>query len=418
MKNSDMRAKSTRALVLLGLALAFALLADASARAATASITEAVDGKALEALLAEDRPSSSETASKSFSWQSLNPDLSLILDVAAAYFSSDDPLMSGGHDPNHNGFNFQQLELAIGSSVDPYFRLDANIVFSLFGVEVEEAYATTLGLPWGFQIRAGQFLTRFGRINNTHPHSWSFVDQMFILGRYFGGEGNRGLGLEVSNLLPLPWYVELAASMSDAAGAATARSFYGGNNLGVRGIEDFQYTPTLKQFFALSEHWSLNWGLSGAFAPNATGRNNRSDIYGTDVYLKWRPIRQADTESSIAIQAEYLLRYRQVPDNLNRDHGGYIYSVWQINRRWSTGLRYEYGSATYNTSAVRIADDLDPDWTNERHRFAVNGTFWPSEFSRFRLQVNHDIATWRTTTNWAAFLAAEFVIGAHGAHAF
>ena len=55
--------------------------------------------------------------------------------------------------------------------VDPYFRFDSNLVFSQFGVEIEEAYATTLDLPANLQVRAGQFLTRFGRINATHPHA-------------------------------------------------------------------------------------------------------------------------------------------------------------------------------------------------------------------------------------------------------
>ena len=104
------------------------------------------------------------------------PNISIILDVAAAMFSDDDNLQGGAHDPNSNGFNLQQLELSLNKSVDPYFRFDSNIVFSLFGVEVEEAYATTIDLPWNLQVRAGQFLTRFGRINPTHPHSWDFVE--------------------------------------------------------------------------------------------------------------------------------------------------------------------------------------------------------------------------------------------------
>ncbi|MEQ9323010.1 MAG: hypothetical protein RIF41_27840, partial [Polyangiaceae bacterium] len=118
----------------------------------------------------------------------LLPNISVILDVASAVFSDDDNLQGGAHDPNSTGFNLQQLELSINKSVDPYFRFDSNIVFSLFGVEVEEAYATTIDMPWNLQVRAGQFLTRFGRINPTHPHSWDFVDQPFIMSKVWGGE--------------------------------------------------------------------------------------------------------------------------------------------------------------------------------------------------------------------------------------
>src|SRR5687768_16500410 len=55
---------------------------------------------------------------------SFNPDLSFVLDVAAAWFSRDENLQTGGHDPMENGFHLQQLEMSIGKAVDPYFRFD------------------------------------------------------------------------------------------------------------------------------------------------------------------------------------------------------------------------------------------------------------------------------------------------------
>lgn len=159
--------------------------------------------------------------------------------------------------------------------MDPYFRFDANIVFELFEVEIEEVYATTLDLPALLQVRAGQFLTRFGRINSTHLHSWDFVDQPFAIGRIFGPEGNRGLGVELSWLAPLPWYVELVGSVTEASGEATAGSF-GSSDLGVDSPLDFQYTGAIKQFWPLRGDTSLAIGLSAATAPNATGRGRPS----------------------------------------------------------------------------------------------------------------------------------------------
>src|SRR4051812_35621329 len=67
------------------------------------------------------------------SFQSLNPDLSLIADFALAAFSDPAPRMSGGHDPTGNGFNLQAVELALGTAVDPYFRADANLAFNPAG---------------------------------------------------------------------------------------------------------------------------------------------------------------------------------------------------------------------------------------------------------------------------------------------
>jgi hypothetical protein len=351
--------------------------------------------------------------------QSMNPDISLIADVAAAYFTADEPLQTGGHDPTANGFNLQQLEMSIQSTVDPYFKLDANIVFSLFGVEVEEAYATTLGLPLRSQLRIGQMLTRFGRLNNSHPHGWDFVDQPFVLGRVMGGEGNRGLGIEGSALLPLPWYVELVASETMAAGEASARSFYGAQDLGVQRLGDLQTTVALKQFFPLSDDWSLFWGLSWAGGPNSTGRDNRSELYGSDLYLKWRPISRAST-GYVALQAEGIHRRRQVPGDVLVDWNAYEQLTWRMARRWAVAGRHEIGTAatTIDGELAGELDALDPEWTSTRQRITAATTFWPTEFSRLRLQGATDLVGWREEPDWSVFLAFEFSVGAHGAHAF
>ncbi|MEZ4266775.1 MAG: zinc-regulated TonB-dependent outer membrane receptor [Myxococcota bacterium] len=342
--------------------------------------------------------------------QSMNPDIALILDVALGVFSSREPLQVGAHDPTGTGFTFQQLELSMGANVGPYFRLDANLVFSQFGVEVEEAYGTTLGLPGRLQIRAGQFLSRFGRLNATHPHQWHFVDQPLVLGKFFGGEGNRGLGLEVSWLTPLPWYVELVASAGQADGECCNRSYYGGDDPGVDGLEDFLYTLAIKQFFPLSGDLGLSLGLSAQLGPNATGNRNRTDVYGLDLHLRWRPA-SSTRRTALSLEIEALFRSRQVPHGLLQDAGGLAQVVWSIVPEWEVGARYELVSG--------LADDpLDTEWTGLRHRGSVQGTYYPSHFSRIRLQGGVDDPAWRSKPIWSAVLSLELLIGAHGAHRY
>lgn len=340
---------------------------------------------------------------------SMNPDLALILDVALAAFS-DEPLQIGAHDPSANGFNLQQLEMSIGANVDPYFRLDANLVFSQFGVEVEEAYATTLALPWNLQMRAGQFLTEFGRLNPTHPHSWAFLDQPLVNGKFFGGEGSRGLGAEASWLSPLPWFVELTAAANQADGECCARSFYGGDDLGVDGPADLLYTTRLEQFFPMGTEFGLLWGMSAQFGPNPTGAGNRTEIYGTDLYLRWRP--DGDTDrTSVDFTVEAMMRQRQVPDDLLRDFGTRAELVWNITGNWQTGVRHEWVSGVDD-------DPLDPEWDTNRQRVAIQGTFFPSHFSRIRLQGAWDAPEWRDEPIFAAMLGLEILAGAHGSHAY
>ena len=342
--------------------------------------------------------------------QSMNPDIAVILDFAGAWYSGDGARGAGGHDPAKTGFNLQQLELSLGAAVDPVFRFDANIVFAQFGVELEEAYATTLAIPGGLQFRLGQMLTRFGRINNTHPHGWSFVDQPLVIGKMLGSEGSRGLGGEVSWLTPLPWYVELVASLGEATGECCARSFYAGADPGFDGVEDLLTTLALKQFFPFDDDWSLFWGISAQLGPNATGNGNRTELYASDLYLRYFPV-ASQTRASLSLTVEGIFRTRQVPDDVLQDWGGYAQLVWQIDSEWEVGARGEY------TSGV-AGDPLDPGQDGERARYSVQGTFTPSHFSRLRLQGAADVPTWIDAPVWSVVLAAEVVVGAHGSHAF
>lgn len=365
---------------------------------------------------ARSAPAAAPSGGIAGAFQSMNPEIALILDVAASWFTADDTdgLQTGGHDPQGRGFTLQQLELHMGADVDPFFHLDANIVFALFGVEVEEAYGTTMALPGGLQMRLGQFLTRFGRLNPTHPHSWSFVDQPLVNGTFFGSEGSRGLGLELSWLVPTPWYVEVLGRANNADGECCARSFYGADNRGIDGPEDLLYTLGLRQFFDFSDDWSLMWGLSSQFGPNPTGQGNRSAIYGTDLYLRFRPVRST-TRTALSLQTEAMFRSRQVPDGVVQDWGLYTQLVWNIDPEWELGARYERLEGDPKAPESGLDDETDP---RTRQRYSLQATFWPSHFSRVRLQTVLDDAPWLEEPSFNTHLALELLIGAHGAHSY
>ncbi|MCB9488934.1 MAG: zinc-regulated TonB-dependent outer membrane receptor [Deltaproteobacteria bacterium] len=341
---------------------------------------------------------------------SMNPNISIIMDAAAAYFSEDEPLQAGGHDPNKTGFTLQQVELHADANVDHVFKFDANIVFTQFGVEVEEAYATTLSLPANLQVRAGQFLNRFGRLNATHPHAWQFLDQPIVNGKFFGGEGSRGVGAEVSYLAPLPWYTEIIGATMGSDGECCSRSFYGADDKGIDDHRDLLYSTALKQFFPMGSDWSLMLGASGQFGPNPTGQGNRSEIYGADVYLRYRPV-TSQQRSALSLHSEGMFRTRQVPDDVLQDWGSFTQLVWNINPSWETGVRYEY--------VTGVEDDyLDPDWTEDRDRVSYQWTYYPSHFSRVRLQGSRDDPKWLDKPTYAVMLGLEVLVGAHGAHSY
>ena len=221
------------------------------------------------------------------------PDISFIIDVGLGWFFWDDHVRQGGHAIDENGFTFQGLEMAVSGSVDPYFRYDMN--FEISHLHLEEAYITTLSLPINMQIRVGYMNAAFGRQNPQHLHTWNYVNPPLSHTRFMGEEHFSGLGVELSFLLPLPWYLFVGGQVLDTHPETAFRSTSFGtvDSTGsgkMDGLEDFLYLARIENFFAITDDWSLSWGLNGAWGQSPWVPDNRVDLYGTEIYLKWRPI--------------------------------------------------------------------------------------------------------------------------------
>ncbi len=359
---------------------------------------------------------------RSVSQQGLMLDLSLDVLAAAAYFSDQPNLNFGGHDPNSRGFTLENVELALGATVDPYLRADANIVFTLdngeSSVEVEEAYFTTLALPYRLQLIGGQFVTRFGRINPQHPHMWDFADQPVIANRLFGPDGLRNPGVQLSWLAPLPVYLELIASAQNANGETAASFLYnegevvGGYTLIARDVHhasDLLYMGRIRTAANPVDTMEMVLGGSALFGPNASDTDARTEIYGADFYAKWRPLSAERGFPFVAFQTEGMWRHYQTPGTPLHDRGLYAQALWGFVPRWVAGARVEYANGGDGTDPLR----------DHRLRVSPNVTFYPSEFSKWRLQYDADLAQHMGgKTGHAVFLQVEFLIGSHGAHTF
>lgn len=351
----------------------------------------------------------------------MNPDLSLDGLFSLSQFNRDNPIVfEGGHDPKFNGFNHQQVELTLGSNIDPYFRGDVNLVLTSEGIEVEEAYGTTLDLPANLQLKAGQFFTAFGRHNVTHPHQWDWANKPLVLGRFFGGDGLRNIGLQASWLTPLPWYSELIASAQNSTGK-TVPSFRadGGAVNGMHNPGDYLFLGRTNNYFSLSETLSLNAGASFLTGPNSTANAARTQILGGDLYLKYR---EPHSVSFVALQAEYLHRlYDTDAVSHLADSGAYVHAMLRLGepmQRWMIGLRYDWLEPKAAPVQTSIAiGGADPD-TTQRWRISPVITFYPTEFSKVRLQYDYDKPADLAYAQQAVHLEFEFLMGAHGAHKF
>jgi hypothetical protein len=369
-----------------------------------------------------------------------NPKISLNGLFTVAMFSEKDNLNFGDHDPREQGFNVQNIELSLLGSVDPYFQMEAHLVTFIdkgeTKVELEEVYGTSLALPANLQLVVGQYFTRVGRQNRQHPHQWDFVDQPVILNRLFGPEGLRGPGMQLSWLAPTPFYLEFIGSAQQAQGEI-ATSFLSSEEQTVRGytlidrpvtkIGDLIYMPRAVTSFEPTPEVTVALGSSALFGPNASGPNNHTYIYGADLYVKWKPVNHSQGFPFVAWQTEYLHRdYEAGPDVIGipasrlKDFGFYTQVLYGFTYRWVAGFRVDYANSSGGGEAVPFLMTLaQRDLVDERWRFSPNLTFYPSEFSKFRLQYNMDFADSRgREAVHGVFLQAEFNIGEHGAHTF
>src|SRR6266581_1292474 len=350
-----------------------------------------------------------------------------------------DHIEVGDHDPQQRGFNARNIELALDGAVDPYFEGFANIVFKLDNdneteVEEEEAFMQTTNLPFNLQLKAGQFFAAFGRINPVHPHAWDFADDPLVHGRLLGPDGLRGVGAQMSWTLPLSWYSQLIFAAQNGRGG-TGFSFRNPGDDGIffdrvttdreaRGLQDFVWIPRWENSVDLSPTQVVLAGVSGAFGSNETGANSRTQIYGGDLFYKWKSSHAEGGFPFVKWQTEAMYRRFEAGRGANEsfrvaetfhDWGMYSQVLWGFKKGWVAGIRGDYLHMTDS----EFTDDMD---RQSRSRISANLTWYPTEFSKIRLQYNHDFLEENFFLAGrdvdSVFLQFEFILGAHGAHKF
>lgn len=344
-------------------------------------------------------------------------------------------ILQGDHDPKVRGFTVPNTELTLDGAVDPYFKGFTSIVFKLdekgeTGVELEEAYVITTALPHNLQVKAGQFFAEFGRQNPQHPHSWAFVDQPVVLSRLFGPDGLRSQGVRLSWLMPTSWYTEAMVSVVNSTNG-TAFSFRSDESSEIHGGEpverpvlkagDMLIVPRIATSFDPTPTQTYLLGASAALGPNNSGTDTRTAVYGVDAYWKWKSATAQQGFPFVSLQGEALLRKYDaaqrtaagdtvtLPAESFKDRGAYAQLLWGIKPRMVAGIRADVagGDSTAFTTAFR----------GDRLRVSPNLTWYPTEFSKLRLQYNYDD---RKTLgkDHSVWLQFEFLLGAHAAHKF
>lgn len=325
--------------------------------------------------------------------QSLNPNISLIPELLIDLSPEKATLEDGDR------FQMREVELGVQGAVDPYFRYDAFLGLHKDGIEVEEAYATTLSLPAGLQAKLGKFHLPFGKVNLTHRPELHTIDYPLYIQEYFGEEGLSSTGVWLSVIgAPLGFYQELTAVATNGAEAEEA----GGDVPQKKFFDDLAdrlFIGHFKSSIDLTEAANLELGASAATSKNEEA--GRTSLYGVDATWRWKPPQFSKYRSAI-LQAEIAWRD---PDEGGTRLGAFAFGQWQLTRRTYAGARWDY-----------VEPPLEEEIPSVQAGQVIL-RYFPTEFSQFRAVYERQVPDGGDALDRLLF-QATFALGPHRPHAF
>jgi hypothetical protein len=320
-----------------------------------------------------------------------------------------------------NRFFPREVELSLFGQIDPYAYAEVRIEAGEasrggeLNVNLAEAAVTLLTLPFGTQAKFGQMRNRFGYSNMIHEHDLPWVDRPNVLRRFFGDDGLKEKGVEVTIVPDLPFYLEGLVGV------------FNGDNETAFGRGSLQvplFTGRLRTFLELGDASALQLGMS--VASGETGEKRHDTLLGWEGRYKYRPDGWLHPLLTLTGEAIYSLRQVLVGADTNgdgltdlinkREHdrfGWYLGGEVQPFRRWAAGVRYDWTQLPVNPGSERAVEPYI--------------TFWPSEFLRFRLAYKNTERTHRDGFDLnggsarrvdEVLFQGTFILGAHPAHPF
>jgi hypothetical protein len=316
-----------------------------------------------------------------------NPDIAAIGNFVGAAGSP------GGSEPS---LNMQESELSFQAVVDPYARADFFVTVGPDEVALEEGFITFPTLPGGLLAKVGKFRDAFGKVNGMHAHVLPFIDRPLVTDNLLGGEdGLADSGISVARLIPIPGlFLEATAQVYQGNSAIFAAPTRG----------DLAYVGHLRAYRDLGESTNLELGGSFADGHNGVTADTTTRLWGTDLTLRWKPLRRSIYTHLLA-RGEVAWSRREDTDGAQASVGGYGYLEYQFGRRWTAGVRYDNSER---------ADDAGIRDTGGSFILSYR----PSEFSMVRAQYRHTTLGDVDEARNELLFQFLFAIGAHGAHPF
>ncbi len=389
-------------------------------------------------------PSTSRKGNSAF-----NPAIGMILTGTYANLSKDPEswelsgfkLGGDGHGlgPGKRGFSLGESEITFSANVDNLAY--GALTLGLDGdneVEVEEAFVQSTALPYGLTLKGGRFYGALGYQNEQHAHTWSFVDLPLAHQAFLGGQYKQE-GAQLKWVLPTEQYIELGAELGNGSafpgGSEQARNALGSTLLSARTGGDVgdSHSWRLGASWLRTKAQDRLWGLGHAHEGEAAAEESRftgtSRMWVLDGVWKWAPNGNAK-RTNFALQGEYFRRTESGSATVvegtdpainglyrSSQSGWYVQGVYQFVPQWRVGLRYDrLSSGSLRLGDPALADHLElPGYNPKRTSLMLDWS--PSEFQRWRIQLNSDQAR-QGVKDTQFYLQYQMSLGAHGAHTF
>ena len=329
----------------------------------------------------------------------LNPEISLTGDFFVSYTSSDEPFITetGDFTDGRNQFYMRDVGFHFVSPLDPFTR--GKFFLGLPGsgnLSIDEAYMEWLNLPWGLNLKTGQFFNQFGILNRYHGHGLPQFDRPRALTNLFGTGNLSGFGVSGNFLLPKLWadVNELDIEITTSGdGICFDDSF-----------DNVITTAHLKNYYDLTRNTYLELGLSGAHGYNDKDNELKTSLAALDLTCKWVPAGRSHYRTT-EFRSEFFFSHREgAKDNLDR-FGFYSYINNKMGPRVWTGLRYSYSE---------MPRDIE-----DNHEWDISPTidYWQSEFVFIRFQYSYTNRSYAENDH-SLFIHTVWSMGPHKHEAY